>query len=292
MSGLIVVTGASTGIGRAAAQRMASKGFDVLAGVRKDSDAEAIRGERIEPVIVDVTVPEQVAGLQATVGDRPLAGLVNNAGVSFAGPLEFFPLDDLRRQFEVNVFAHVAVTQALLEAIRRGGGRIVNTGSVGARTPLPFTAPYAASKAALWACGEALRGELRPWGIHVATVEPGAIATEIWGKGTSAAADARAQLPARGQELYGPTLDKADAIVANITAHASDPDVGADAIGANTPAPPSDPDVVADAIEHALTSPKPKARYLIGGDARQQVLARRVLGWRRFERLVERRMGL
>jgi NAD(P)-dependent dehydrogenase (short-subunit alcohol dehydrogenase family) len=208
------------------------------------------------------------------VGDRPLAGLVNNAGISLAGPLEFFPLDDLRRQFEVNLFAHVAVTQALLEAIRRARGRIVNTGSVGARTPLPFTAPYAASKAALWACGEALRGELRPWGIHVATVEPGAIATEIWGKGRSAAADTRARLPERGHELYDPILDKADAIVENITANASSPDV------------------VADAIEHALTSPKPKDRYLIGGDARQQVLARRLLGFRRFERLVEKRMGL
>jgi NAD(P)-dependent dehydrogenase (short-subunit alcohol dehydrogenase family) len=274
MSGLIVVTGASTGIGRAAAQRMASKGFDVLAGVRKDADAEAIRGERIEPVIVDVTVPEQVEALTATVGDRPRAGLVNNAGVSFAGPLEFFPLDDLRRQFEVNLFAHVAVTQALLEAIRRGRGRIVNTGSVGARTPLPFTAPYAASKAALWATGEALRGELRPWGIHVATVEPGAIATEIWGKGKSAAAESRAALPPRGVELYGEILAKTEGIVENITASASSPEV------------------VADAIEHALTASKPKDRYLIGGDAKQQVLARRLLGFRRFEAMVAKRMGV
>src|SRR4051812_21216019 len=240
MSGLIVITGTSTGIGRAAAQRMAQRGFDVIATVRKEADADAIRAERIEPVLADVTSAEDIARLRDTVGDRPLFGLVNNAGVALSGPLEFFPLEDFRRQFEVNLFAHVAVTQALLEAIRRGRGRIVNTGSVGARTPLPFTAPYAASKAALWACGEALRGELRPWGIHVATVEPGAIATEIWGKGTSAAAEAREQLPERGRELYGPTLEKADDIVANITAHASSPDV------------------VADAIEHALTSPKPK----------------------------------
>jgi NAD(P)-dependent dehydrogenase (short-subunit alcohol dehydrogenase family) len=207
MGGLIVVTGASTGIGRAAAQRMASKGFDVLAGVRKQADADALRGTRIQPVLVDVTVPEQVEQLRATVGDRPLAGLVNNAGIALSGPLEFFAIDELRRQFEVNLFAHVAVTQQLLEAIRRGRGRIVSTGSVGARTPLPFTGPYAASKAALWACGEALRGELRPWGIHVATVEPGAIATEIWGKGKSAAAQARETLPARGLELSGPTLE-------------------------------------------------------------------------------------
>jgi NAD(P)-dependent dehydrogenase (short-subunit alcohol dehydrogenase family) len=274
MSGLIVITGTSTGIGRATAQRMAQRGFDVIATVRKESDAEAIRAERIEPVLVDVTVPEDVARLRDTVGDRPLFGLVNNAGVALSGPLEFFPLDEFRRQLEINLFAHVAVTQALLEAVRRGRGRIVNTGSVGARTPLPFTSPYAASKTALWATGEALRAELRPWGIHVATVEPGAIATEIWGKGKSQAAEAMERMPERGRELYGATLSKADAIVENITKGASRPEV------------------VADAIEHALTSPRPKDRYLIGGDARQQVLARRLLGWRRFERLVERRMGL
>ena len=274
MSGLIVITGTSSGIGRAAAQRMASRGYDVIATVRKEADADAIRAERIEPLLVDVTVPEDVARLRDHVGDRPLAGLVNNAGIALSGPLEFFPLEDFRRQFEVNLFAHIAVTQALLEALRRGRGRIVNTGSVGARTPLGFTSPYAGSKTALWAVGEALRFELRPWGIHVAIVEPGAIATEIWGKGKSQAAEALERMPARGRELYGPTLAKADAIVENITRHASPPEV------------------VAEAIDHALTSPKPKDRYLLGGDAKQQVLARRLLGWRRFERLAEKRMGL
>src|SRR5436305_13674197 len=118
MSGLIVITGASTGIGRATAQRMAARGHEVLAGVRTEAAGEAIRAERITPVIVDVTVPEQVAGLRDTVGERPLAGLVNNAGIALSGPVEFFPLDEFRRQFEVNLFAHVAVTQALLEAVR------------------------------------------------------------------------------------------------------------------------------------------------------------------------------
>jgi NAD(P)-dependent dehydrogenase (short-subunit alcohol dehydrogenase family) len=274
MSGLVVVTGASTGIGRAAAQRMAARGFDVLAGVRADADADAIRGERIMPVLVDVTDAGQVAALAAEVGERPLAGLVNNAGISVSGPLEFLPLDEVRRQFEVNLFAHVAVTQALLEAIRRGQGRIVNTGSVGARTPLPFTAPYAASKAALWALGEALRGELRPWGIHVATIEPGAIATEIWGKGAAYGAEAAAALPPRGRELYGNVLGNVGDIVDNVSA-------GAIA-----------PEKVADAIEHALTARRPKDRYLIGKDARQQVVARRLLGFKRFDALIAKRMGI
>jgi NAD(P)-dependent dehydrogenase (short-subunit alcohol dehydrogenase family) len=274
MSGLIVITGASTGIGRAAAQRMAQRGYDVLAGVRSEAAGEAIRGERIEPVIVDVTDADQVAALRDVVGDRPLAGLVNNAGISISGPLEFFEMEEFKRQFEVNLFSHVAVTQALLEALRRARGRIVNTGSVGARTPLPFTSPYAASKAALWATGEALRGELRPWGIHVATVEPGAIATEIWGKGAAQASEAAARLPPRGQELYGGVLSKVGDIVEKVSS-------GAIA-----------PEKVADAIEHALTSPRPKERYLVGGDARQQVIARRLLGFRRFDRLLEKRMGL
>lgn len=274
MNDLIVVTGASTGIGRATAQRMAGRGYDVLAGVRSEAAGEAIRGERITPVIVDVTDGEQIAALRATVGDRPLAGLVNNAGISISGPLEFLPMEEFRRQFDVNLFSHVAVTQALLDALRAGRGRIVNTGSVGGRTPLPFTSAYAASKAALWATGEALRAELRPWGIHVATIEPGAIATEIWGKISTQATSAADALPPRGRELYGPTLDKVDAVVKNLSG---------EAITA---------DKVAEAIEHALTSPKPKDRYLIGKDARQQVLGRRLLGFRRFEALLEKRMGL
>jgi NAD(P)-dependent dehydrogenase (short-subunit alcohol dehydrogenase family) len=274
MSGLVVITGASTGIGRATALHLARRGFEVLAGVRKEADGEGLRAGGVTPVLVDVTRAEQVGELQRTVGDRPLAGLVNNAGITVSGPLEFLPLDELRRQMEVNLVAHVAVTQALLEALRRAQGRIVNTGSVGARTPLPFTAPYAASKAALWALGEALRGELRPWGIHVATIEPGAIATEIWTKGAGYSSEVAERLPARGRELYGPVLDRVGAIVDNVSAAAIAPEK------------------VAETVEHALTARRPRARYLVGRDARRQLLARRLLGWRRFDGLIARRMGL
>jgi NAD(P)-dependent dehydrogenase (short-subunit alcohol dehydrogenase family) len=274
MSGLVVITGASTGIGRATAQHLALRGFDVLAGVRREADADALRNDRITPVLVDVTSPEQVDALRATVGERPLAGLVNNAGISVAGPLEFMALDEFRRQLEVNVVAHVAVTQALLDSLRRARGRIVNTGSVGARTPLPFSAPYAASKAALWATGEALRGELRPWGIHVATVEPGAIATEIWSKSVDYTAEISDRLPPRGRELYGPVLGRVGEIVGNINSNAMKPET------------------VAEAIAHALTARRPKDRYLVGADARQQLVARRLLGWRRFDALLARRMGI
>ncbi len=274
MPGLVVITGASTGIGLATARRLADRGFDVIAGVRSERAAEEVRGERIEPAIVDVTDAAQVEALRAQVGDRPLAGLVNNAGVSISGPTEFLPLDEVRRQLEINLLGHIAVIQALLEALRRGGGRIVNTGSVGARTPLPFSGAYAASKAGLWAVGESLRGELRPWGIHVATVEPGAIATPIWAKIGQQAGAAGAQMPPRGQELYGATLAKADEVVAKLSRSAIPPEK------------------VAEVIEHALTARRPKDRYLVGRDAKAQVVARRLLGARRWDAVLRRQMGV
>src|SRR4051812_20867358 len=274
MPGLVVITGASTGIGRAAAKRLAGGGFDVIAGVRSERVAEEMRGNRITPAIVDITDQAQVDALREQVGDRPLAGLVNNAGISLTGPLEFMPLDVFRRQLEVNLVGHVAVIQALLEAVRRGRGRIVNVGSVGARTPLPFNAAYAASKAGIWAMGESLRGELRPWGIHVAIVEPGAIATPIWQKMGDQAGEVGDETPPRGRELYGATLAKAGTAIAKVSRSASPPEK------------------VAAVIERALTARRPKDRYLVGIDARGQALARRVLGHRRWDKVLQRQMGL
>jgi NAD(P)-dependent dehydrogenase (short-subunit alcohol dehydrogenase family) len=275
MSGLVVVTGASTGIGRATAVHLQGLGYEVLAGVRKREDGEALRDlAPVVPVILDVTEPGQIDALAATVGDRPLAGLVNNAGVSVNGPLEFMPLDELRRQLEVNLIGQVAVTQPLVEALRRGNGRIVFTGSVGGRVALPFLGAYAASKAGIASVAEALRGELRPWGIHVAVVEPGAIATEIWSKAGEGTAPTAAALGPRGVEHYGATMGRVGAIAAEMSK---------DAIPAEK---------VAKAIEHALTARRPKARYLIGRDARQQALGRRLLGHRRFDAFVAKQMGL
>ena len=274
MSGLVAITGASTGIGRVTAQRLAGAGFDVIAGVRSEQAAEEIRGERITPAIVDITDQAQVEALREQVGDRPLAGLVNNAGISLVSPLEFMDLDEFRRQLEVNLVGHATVIQALLEAVRSGRGRIVNVGSVGARTPLPFNAAYAASKAGIAALSESLRGELRPWGIHVATVEPGAIATEIWDKMGTQVTETGAEVPPRAQELYGATLDNAGATLSKMSRTASPPEK------------------VAAVIEQALTSRRPRDRYLVGLDAKAQATARRVLGHRRWDRVLARQMGL
>jgi NAD(P)-dependent dehydrogenase (short-subunit alcohol dehydrogenase family) len=209
MSGTVVVTGASTGIGRATALRLARGDFTVLAGVRRQEDADALHAAeaRIEPVIVDVTDAAAVAALRERLAGAPLAGLVNNAGIAIAGPLEGIPLDELRRQYEVNVFGLVAVTQALLEPLRAGRGRIVNVGSIGGRIATPFVAPYSSSKAAVRSLSTSLRRELRPWGIRVALVEPGALDTPIWAKGEAGAEETIGTLSERVRTLYAKQLD-------------------------------------------------------------------------------------
>ena len=275
MSGLVVVTGASTGIGRATAVDLQRHGFEVLACVRShDAGQRLLDLAPVETVLLDVTDAGQIAALAERVGDRPLAGLVNNAGVTVSGPLEFMPLAELRRQLEVNLVAQVAVTQPLVEGLRRGHGRIVFVGSVGGRVALPFLGAYAASKSGVASVAEALRGELRPWGIHVAVVEPGAIATEIWRKAPEGMAATAAALGPRGEELYGGAVGRADEISATISRTA---------IG---------PEAVAEKVRHALTARRPHARYLVGRDARGQVLGRRLLGARLFDRVVARQMGV
>jgi NAD(P)-dependent dehydrogenase (short-subunit alcohol dehydrogenase family) len=273
-SGTVVITGASTGIGRATALRLARAGFAVLAGVRREEDGADLRAQdgRIEPVIVDVTDAGQIASLAARVGGAPLAGLVNNAGIAVAGPLEGVPLDLVRRQYEVNVFGLLAVTQALLDPIRAGQGRIVNIGSIGGRINTPFVGPYSSSKAAVRSLSAALRRELRPWDIRVALVEPGALDTPIWRKGEAGAQETIDALPDRVRTLYARPLDALVAATRKIAASASSADDAA------------------QAIEHALTAERPKAIYTVGREARIQGALHSVLPARAFDALVARAM--
>ena len=273
-SGTVVITGASTGIGRATALRLARAGFDVLAGVRREEDGADLRAQdgRIEPVIVDVTDAGQIASLAARVGGAPLAGLVNNAGIAVAGPLEGVPIDLVRRQYEVNVFGLLAVTQALLDPIRAGQGRIVNIGSIGGRINTPFVGPYSSSKAAVRSLSAALRRELRPWDIRVALVEPGALDTPIWRKGEAGAQETIDALPDRVRTLYARPLDALVAATRKIAASASSADDAA------------------QAIEHALTAERPKAIYTVGREARIQGALHSVLPARAFDALVARAM--
>ena len=181
----VLVTGASTGIGRATALRLDSSGWQVFAGVRKDADAESLGAEaspRLVPVTLDVTDPGQIAAAADRIEAEAEGGLdvlVNNAGVAVPGPLETVPLDDLRHQLEVNLIAYVAVTQAMLPQVRRAEGRIVFLASIGGRIAFPFGGPYHASKFATEAIGDVFRQELRPWGIDVAIIELGSSDTPI-----------------------------------------------------------------------------------------------------------------
>jgi NAD(P)-dependent dehydrogenase (short-subunit alcohol dehydrogenase family) len=274
--GAVVITGCSTGIGRACALGLDRAGFTVFAGVRREADGEALRSDAsggLEPLIVDVTDGETIAAAAARVREATggrLAGLVNNAGITVGGPVEAVPLDDFRQQLEVNVTGQVAVTQAFLAMIRAARGRVVFISSIGGRGGLQFLSPYNASKAALAAIGDSLRQEMRPFGVGVSIVEPGSIATEIWGKGDDQAQRLSEALDPEVLALYGERIDRMRALAAK---------TGATGLPA---------EAVAEVVEHALTTPRPRARYVVGRDAKVQAAARRVLPHRAMDRLIER----
>ena len=276
-----LVTGASTGIGRATALRLDSQGWRAFAGVRRESDAESLRAagsERLVPLMLDVTDAGQIAAAAERVGEElgeaGLDGLVNNAGIAVPGPLETLPIDDFRRQIEVNLTAHVAVTQAMLPVIRKAHGRIVFITSIGGLMAFPLFGAYHAAKFGLEAVGDVFRQELRPWGIKVAIVEPGSIATPIWERGDEAV-DAIAMRAGDGhKELYGKAIETGRKVARK---------TGARGIP---------PERVAAKIEHALSARRPRIRYLVGADARGQALAAKFLPGRLVDWLVSYATGM
>jgi NAD(P)-dependent dehydrogenase (short-subunit alcohol dehydrogenase family) len=274
----VLITGASTGIGRATALRLAASGWTVLAGVRKAADGEALRtagGERVIPVALEVTDQAQIEQAAERVNDVAPGGLdalVNNAGIGFGGPLELLPIDDLRSQLEVNVLGPVALTQAMLPALRRARGRIVFVSSVGGRVSMAFTAPYAASKHAVEAIGDALRVELRSSNVQVALIEPGSVATPIWDK--SRAQGEGLSVPAELTDQYGHVAAAMSKVIQDTERRGISPER------------------VAETIEGALTARRMKARYLIGRDAKAMLLAKRLLPDHVFDRVVRRALGV
>ena len=266
MSNTVLITGASTGIGAACAIRLAAAGMHVYAGVREDAAGAALRAQNaalITPLHLDVTnadsIATAVATLDAQLGDAGLNGLINNAGIAIGGPLEVLPMNEIRRQFDVNVFGALAVTQAFLPQLRRARGRIVNMGSIAGRIALPFLGPYCMSKSALRAMTHALRLEVDAWGIDVALVEPGAIATPIWKKSNAAADVIQATLQNDTLAHYSRHLEG----IRRVIAKAEEQAINADA--------------VARAVEHALTAAHPKTEYLVGNDARMRAAINAVL---------------
>ena len=277
----VVITGASSGIGRAAALRLDAEGVTVHAGVRKEEDAASLKAEasdRLSPVFLDVTDEESISAAKDDVaeaaGDGGLHGLVNNAGISVPGPLEFLPLEDLRRQLEVNVTGQIAVTQAFLPLLRRAGGRIVNVGSIGGRTATPFLGAYNASKFALEALTDALRMELRPWDIGVSIIEPGAVDTPMWEKGFEKADEIEAEISDEGRDLYGNALDALRDAARGMESGAVSPDR------------------VVDAISHALFADRPKTRYLVGSEARIRAALAKFAPDRLRDALISWQLGL
>lgn len=272
-----MVTGASTGIGRAAALRLDASGWRVFAGVRREEDAASLReagSERLAPLMLDVTDAGQIAAAAARIeefaGPAGLDGLVNNAGIAVPGPLETLPIGDFRRQIEVNLTAHVAVTQAMLPAIRKARGRIVFITSIGGLMAFPMFGAYHAAKFGLEAVGDVFRQELRPWGISVSIVEPGSIATPIWERGDREVDAIAARAGDGHDDLYGEAIE-AGREVARKT--------GARGIA---------PEKVATAIEHALSARRPRLRYLVGADARGQAFVAKFLPTRLVDWLVAR----
>jgi NAD(P)-dependent dehydrogenase (short-subunit alcohol dehydrogenase family) len=273
-SGAVLVTGASTGIGEATALHLSELGFEPVAGVRSDEDAERLARSGLRTVKLDVTDAGQIAAVGEELGAGALAGLVNNAGIAVAAPLEFLPLDQLRMQLEVNLVGQVAVTQALLPALRRGRGRIVNVSSIGGRVALPLLGAYNMSKFALEAFSDSLRRELLRQGVDVIVIEPRSIKTPIWKKGNALADELVKGITPEGERLYGPMIDAVRSETVRIEQERGLP-----------------ARAVAELIGTALTSSRPRARYVVGKAARSRAVASRVLPDRVMDRLIGRALG-
>ncbi len=273
----ILITGASTGIGKACALYLDSIGFNVFAGVRRESDGNDLKENssgRLTPVLIDVTDSESIDSAVKFVSDKVddagLTALVNNAGiVTASGLLEFLPIAEIRKLLEVNLIGNIAVTQAFLPLIRKGHGRIINMGSISGIMPQPYLAPYSASKAALEAITVSLKLELKPWRIPVSIIEPGIVYTPMWDKAETVAVHTAKNSPQEAIDLYGSTINAIVAILQNKKR------IKMFAVSI---------DVVAKTVARVLTAKRPGTRYIVGWDARfaaflTWALPNRTLDW-------------
>lgn len=271
----VLITGAGRGIGEAIALRLAGAGWTVLAGVRNDSSGDrlAVQDDRIAPVLLDITNEAHVAALPDRLPDR-LDALVNNAGTGVLGPVEAVSIPEFRRQFEVNLFGQVAVTQAVLPQIRAASGRIVFVSSTGGRAPVPMEGAYCASKFALEGLADVLRVELRPWHIDVSVVEPGPTDTGPW-REIQSMLDAMEQgMSTTHRELYAQHISGMRKLVRTLQTRTAPPDV------------------VARVVEQALTARRPRARYVAGAQAKAMVTMNAVLPTRLNDAIGARLLGL
>jgi NAD(P)-dependent dehydrogenase (short-subunit alcohol dehydrogenase family) len=250
----VVITGASSGIGRASVELMSQAGWQVFATVRKPADQDKLRSQNIVPVLMDVEDPASISAagqeIESQLGGRGLDGLVNCAGIGVARPVEYASLDDIRQIFEINVFGQIAVTQALSRLLRQNRGRIVNVTSIGVNIAIPFGGLLNSSKSAFAMLSDSLRLELRPFGVRVIAIEPGAIATPAVEKTLGDIEKVIENMPAEAQAQYGEMLRN----------------FGQKAYAREKSGSP--PEVVARAVHHALTSTRPRIRYRVGKHAK------------------------
>jgi NAD(P)-dependent dehydrogenase (short-subunit alcohol dehydrogenase family) len=262
----VVVTGASSGIGKATVLRLATNGWRVFAAVRKQQDAELLRsqsGDCVETVLLDVadegSIRAAAEEVNSRLGNDGLDGLFNNAGIGAVSPIEYTKVDSIRRVYEVNLFGQISVIQAFLPLLRRAKGRIVNTGSVGDHLSPPFAGVLASSKAAFASVSSSLRMELRAQGIYVIVVEPGSINTPAVEKTLGGVEKQITSLPPEGARLYAAGIRRMAAVFAK-----------------NEKAG-SSPDVVAQIVEKALNAEKPRTRYPAGKDSIMLITLARLL---------------
>lgn len=277
----VVVTGASSGIGLASVSRLIRSGWRVFATVRKPEDGNRLRselGEQLTPVIMDVTdrasVIAAVEKVSSELPGRGLGGLVNVAGIGMVRPIEYATPKDMQTIFDVNVFGQIAVTQAFLPLLRKARGRIINISSVGAHIPIPFGGLLNASKSAFGMLSDALRLELRPFGIRVCIVEPGAIKTPAVEKTLGNIEGVIGDLPATGAAQYGEMMR-------TFVRRGLPREVNG-----------SSPEVVAQAVHHALTADRPRIRYRVGKHAKLLTTLPRVLPERLLDGVLLRFAGL
>ncbi len=274
----VVISGATKGIGAACALHLDRLGFRVFAGYRSETDAEWLRARAssgLTPVRLDVTDGATIAQtaeiVRAATGDAGLWGVVNNAAIVVAGPLEVLPIEEIRHQFEVNVMGALRLTQVLIPLLRQGGGggRIVNISSVNGRLCTPYSGPYSASKFALEALSDALRFELRRWAIEVSIVEPGAIRTPLWDASRKRALRIAQSIAPESKQLYRRVFDRLNDVKSPTRALA--------------------PERVAHVVAQALLARHPRTRYQVGWDARVGVLIARLLPGRLIDLLLAAR---
>jgi NAD(P)-dependent dehydrogenase (short-subunit alcohol dehydrogenase family) len=273
-SGTVLVTGASTGIGEATALHLKELGFDSVAGVRRDEDANRLGSLGLRTVRLDVTDQDSIAAARDQLASARVVGLVNNAGIAVAGPLEYMPLDQLRMQLEINVVGQVAVIQQFLPALRANGGRIVNISSIGGRFALPLVSPYNASKFALEGISDSLRRELHGQGVDVILIEPGGVKTPIWNKSNQTASELQEGMPPEAERLYGKMIEAVRRATIEIAQEKG--------IEARE---------VAEVIGRALTAKRPRTRYLVGTDAKIRGPMAKVLPDRLMDRAVARQLS-